>query len=78
MPSDFADILAYRLKAFTSVAVLTMSVLMGLDQFNKRTAIVVVAISFGVALASYGELNFVFGGFVFQCLGILFEATRLV
>lgn len=55
-----------------------MSVLMGLDQFNKRTTTVVVAISFGVAIASYGEVNFVLGGFIFQALGILFEATRLV
>ncbi|GAA5892729.1 hypothetical protein JCM6882_000567 [Rhodosporidiobolus microsporus] len=66
------------LKAFTSVAVLGMSVVMGLDQFNQRTATTVIAISAGVALASYGEVNFVFAGFLFQCLGILFEATRLV
>ncbi|POY75547.1 hypothetical protein BMF94_1450 [Rhodotorula taiwanensis] len=66
------------LKAFTSVAVLLMSVAMGLDTFNQRKAVVVVAISLGVALASYGELKFVFSGFVFQCLGIVFEATRLV
>ena len=46
-----------RLKAFTSVAVLLMSVMMGLEKFNRRTAIVVVAISAGVALASLGELN---------------------
>ncbi|GAA5985586.1 hypothetical protein JCM10908_007032 [Rhodotorula pacifica] len=66
------------LKAFTSVAVLLMSVAMGLDTFNRRKAIVVVAISLGVALASYGELKFVFSGFLFQCFGIVFEATRLV
>lgn len=55
-----------------------MSVAMGLDTFNRRKAVVVVAISLGVALASYGELKFVFSGFIFQCLGIVFEATRLV
>jgi hypothetical protein len=55
-----------------------MSVLMGLEKWNKRTGITVLAISLGVALASYGELNFVFAGFIFQCLGIAFEATRLV
>ncbi|TKA54453.1 hypothetical protein B0A53_03146 [Rhodotorula sp. CCFEE 5036] len=70
--------LGVSLKAFTSVAVLLMSVAMGLDSFNRRKAIVVLAISFGVALASYGELNFVFSGFIFQCFGIVFEATRLV
>lgn len=55
-----------------------MSVAMGLDTFNRRKAVVVGAISVGVALASYGELKFVFSGFIFQCLGIVFEATRLV
>ncbi|GAA6017019.1 hypothetical protein JCM11491_006131 [Sporobolomyces phaffii] len=66
------------LKAFTSVAVMGLSVLMGLEQFSKRTAITVVAISFGVMIASYGEVNFVLGGFLSQCIGIAFEATRLV
>ncbi|GAA5874934.1 hypothetical protein JCM16303_004948 [Sporobolomyces ruberrimus] len=66
------------LKAFTSVAVMGLSVLMGLEQFSKRTAITVVAISFGVMIASYGEVNFVLGGFLAQCIGIAFEATRLV
>jgi len=69
---------ARRLKAFTSVAVLGMSVMMGLDSWDKRKAVTVIGISAGVALASYGELRFVFSGFVFQCFGILFEATRLV
>lgn len=55
-----------------------MSVMMGLDTWDKRKAVTVIGISAGVALASYGELRFVFSGFVFQCLGILFEATRLV
>ncbi|GAA5930150.1 uncharacterized protein JCM15063_004729 [Sporobolomyces koalae] len=66
------------LKAFTSVAVLILSSLMGLEQFSRRTAITVLAISFGVMIASYGEVNFVFGGFLAQCIGIAFEATRLV
>ncbi|GAA5847293.1 hypothetical protein JCM9279_000225 [Rhodotorula babjevae] len=66
------------LKAFTAVAVLGMSVMMGLDTWDKRKAVTVIGISAGVALASYGELRFVFSGFLFQCFGILFEATRLV
>lgn len=32
----------------------------------------------GVALASYGEVNFVMSGFLCQTLGIAFEAARLV
>jgi hypothetical protein len=45
---------------------------------NPRTFIIVIAISTGVALASFGELNFVLGGFICQALGIAFEAARLV
>lgn len=45
---------------------------------NPRTFVIVIAISMGVALASFGELNFVLSGFVCQALGIAFEATRLV
>ncbi|KAM0793492.1 hypothetical protein ACM66B_000932 [Microbotryomycetes sp. NB124-2] len=66
------------LKAFTSVAVLGMSVLFGLEKLNPRTFIIVIAISCGVALASYGEINFVLSGFLYQSLGIAFEAARLV
>ncbi|GAA6018120.1 hypothetical protein JCM11491_003325 [Sporobolomyces phaffii] len=66
------------LKAFTSVAVLGMSVLFGLDKLEPRKFIIVIAISFGVALASYGEVAFDMGGFLCQALGIAFEAARLV
>ncbi|GAA5863681.1 hypothetical protein JCM8547_003691 [Rhodosporidiobolus lusitaniae] len=66
------------LKAFTAVAVFGMSCIMGLETYTRRTGTIVLAISLGVAIASYGELRFVFSGFIFQCLGILFEATRLV
>lgn len=92
-----------RLKAFTSVAVLVMSVAFGLEQMQSRKFIIVVAISCGgqscvhpsppvpgrfkltttmstssVALASYGEIAFDLRGFIFQALGIAFEAARLV
>lgn len=67
-----------RLKAFTSVAVLGMSVLMGLETPTQRTLVIVVLISCGVALASYGEIDFALSGFICQALGIAFEAARLV
>jgi hypothetical protein len=67
-----------RLKAFTSVAVLGMSVLMGLETPTQRTLVIVVFISVGVAMASYGEIHFVLSGFICQALGIAFEAARLV
>ncbi|BGP12641.1 hypothetical protein JCM10213_008779 [Rhodosporidiobolus nylandii] len=66
------------LKAFTSVAVLGMSVLFGLEQMQPRKFVIVIAISCGVALASYGEIAFDMGGFLCQALGIAFEAARLV
>jgi drug/metabolite transporter (DMT)-like permease len=47
----------HRLKAFTSVAVLGMSVVMGLETPNRRTLIIVLCISAGVALASLGEIH---------------------
>ncbi|GAA5891115.1 hypothetical protein JCM6882_006427 [Rhodosporidiobolus microsporus] len=66
------------LKAFTSVAVLGMSVLFGLEQMQPRKFVIVIAISAGVALASYGEIAFDMGGFMCQAIGIAFEACRLV
>lgn len=45
---------------------------------NPRTFIIVIFISLGVALASYGEIHFDATGFVYQALGIAFEAARLV
>lgn len=66
------------LKAFVSVAVLGMSVLMGLETPTQRTLVIVVCISLGVALASFGEIDFVLSGFICQALGIVFEAARLV
>ncbi|GAA6038974.1 hypothetical protein JCM8097_000135 [Rhodosporidiobolus ruineniae] len=66
------------LKAFTSVAVLGMSVLFGLEQMQPRKFVIVIAISCGVALASYGEIAFDMGGFLCQATGIAFEASRLV
>lgn len=47
----------YRLKAFTSVAVLGMSVAFGLESPSQRTLVIVLCISAGVALASYGEID---------------------
>lgn len=40
--------------------------------------LIVTLISFGVAIASYGESYFSMIGFVFQSLGILAESSRLV
>ena len=76
--SELTMSLCFRLKAFVSVAVLGMSVLMGLETPTQRTLVIVVCISLGVALASFGEIDFVLSGFICQALGIVFEAARLV
>merc|ERR1711939_9442 len=47
------------LKAFVAVVAYFMSVFMGLEQYSRRTASIVLVISSGVAIASYGEINFV-------------------
>lgn len=39
---------------------------------------IVCAISFGVFIAAYGEVQFVMEGFIAQVLGIAFESSRLV
>ena len=64
--------------AFTSVAVLGMSVAFGLESPNQRTLVIVIAICAGVALASFGEVQFALSGFICQAVGIMFEAARLV
>lgn len=51
---------------------------MGLETPTQRTLVIVVFISTGVALASYGEIDFALSGFICQALGIAFEAARLV
>lgn len=66
------------LKAFTPVAVLIISFSFGLKQLSTTLTAIVMMISFGVALASYGELEFNLTGFVYQVLAIAFESTRLV
>ena len=87
MPADLADAegsaplalsTASDALAFTSVAVLGMSVAFGLESPNQRTLIIVVAICAGVALASFGEVQFALSGFICQAIGIMFEAARLV
>lgn len=50
------------LKAFTPVAVLLISFAFGLKQMSGMLTAIVCAISFGVATASYGEVEFAMDG----------------
>jgi len=66
------------LKAFVPVAILLVSFAFRIQEPNKRLAAIVLIISLGVSLASYGELSFSILGFFIQCGAVLFEASRLV
>lgn len=66
------------LKAFTPVAVLIISFAFGLKKMSGTLTGIVLMISVGVSLASYGESVFNMTGFTYQVLAIGFESTRLV
>jgi drug/metabolite transporter (DMT)-like permease len=66
------------LKAFTPVSILLISFAMRIQDPSQRLLLIVLTISFGVSLASYGELRFDLMGFIIQSLAVAFEASRLV
>jgi len=66
------------IKAVTPVAVLLISWIMKTANPNMKVFVNVMMIVTGVILACYGEIEFVWIGFLFQVLGVTFEATRLV
>lgn len=65
-------------KATTPVAVLIASWIMGVAPPSMKTLGNVSFIVIGVIIASFGEIQFVLVGFMYQLGGIVFEATRLV
>lgn len=65
------------LKATTPVFVLLTSWALGVAEPNLKTLANVSCIVLGVIIASVGEIQFVFIGFIFQIAGIIFEAIRL-
>ncbi|KAK4168966.1 triose-phosphate transporter family-domain-containing protein [Cladorrhinum sp. PSN259] len=66
------------LKAAAPVAVLLMAWTWGVEEPSLKRFLNVLVIVFGVALASIGEIDFSFIGFMFQVGGIVFEAMRLI
>ncbi|GAA6019885.1 hypothetical protein JCM10207_003326 [Rhodosporidiobolus poonsookiae] len=64
--------------AFTPVSVLLVSASFGLKELSAKIMMIVSVISFGVALASYGEIEFEIVGFSVQLLAIGIESCRLV
>ncbi|KAL9582513.1 MAG: hypothetical protein Q9212_003251 [Teloschistes hypoglaucus] len=66
------------LKATTPVAVLLAGWGLGTEKASMSTLFKVSFIVIGVVIASFGEIDFVLIGFLFQLGGIVFEALRLV
>ncbi|GAA5967634.1 hypothetical protein JCM8115_007010 [Rhodotorula mucilaginosa] len=66
------------IKAFTPVSVLLVSAAFGLKELTRKILLIVTLISFGVALASYAEIDFELIGFLVQALAICIESCRLV
>jgi drug/metabolite transporter (DMT)-like permease len=66
------------LKAAIPIAVLITSWVLLVESPNIKVLANVSIIVFGIILASYGEINFVRVGFIFQSCGIVCEAVRLV
>lgn len=66
------------LKSAGPVAVLFASWAWGVATPNLSTLFNVLFIVVGVAIASVGEIQFSWLGFIFQCSGTIFEAIRLV
>ncbi|PBP18287.1 DUF250 domain membrane protein [Diplocarpon rosae] len=65
------------LKAFTPVAVLIAGWILQIDAVDLKKLGNVSFIVIGVALASFGEIDFVLTGFLYQVGGIAFEAVRI-
>lgn len=65
------------IKAFTPVAVLIAGWVLQIEPVDLKKLGNVSLIVIGVALASYGELDFVLVGFLYQVGGIVFEAIRI-
>jgi len=73
-PGNFVLTLA---QATTPVAVLLSSWALGVSQPNLKVFLNVSTIVVGVVIASFGEIKFVWIGFIYQLFGIIFEALRL-
>jgi hypothetical protein len=66
------------IKAVTPVVVLLVSWALRTAKPDFAVFANVLIIVLGVMIACFGEIKFVLIGFLYQCLGVLFEATRLV
>ncbi|XP_051135185.1 probable sugar phosphate/phosphate translocator At3g14410 isoform X2 [Andrographis paniculata] len=69
---------AQMLKAIMPVAVFVLGVLAGLEVMSCKMLLIMSIISFGVLVASYGEISISWIGVVYQMGGVVGEALRLI
>ncbi|KAF8410955.1 hypothetical protein HHK36_003492 [Tetracentron sinense] len=69
---------AQMLKAIMPVAVFVLGAAAGLEVMSCRMLFIMSVISFGVLVASYGEINISWIGVVYQMGGVVGEALRLI
>ncbi|KAK4483665.1 hypothetical protein RD792_010866 [Penstemon davidsonii] len=69
---------AQMLKAIMPVAVFILGVFAGLEVMSCRMLLIMSVISFGVLVASYGEMSINWIGVVYQMGGVVGEALRLI
>ncbi|XP_043699515.1 probable sugar phosphate/phosphate translocator At3g14410 [Telopea speciosissima] len=69
---------AQMLKAIMPVAVFILGVAAGLEIMSYRMLFIMSVISFGVLVASYGEIDISWVGVVYQMGGVIGEALRLI
>lgn len=65
------------LKALMPMAVFCVGNVFGTETYTTGRAINMAVVTVGVMIATFGEMNFVLLGFVFQLTSIAVEATRL-
>jgi hypothetical protein len=66
------------LKALMPVAVFSVGCVFGTERFNWPTFLNMILVTIGVAVASFGEINFNMTGVLFQLSSIVTESIRLV
>ncbi|XP_072994166.1 probable sugar phosphate/phosphate translocator At3g14410 [Typha latifolia] len=69
---------AQMLKAVMPVAVFLLGAAAGLEEMSSRMFFIMSVISFGVIVASYGEVTISWVGVVYQMGGVVAEALRLI
>lgn len=59
------------------MAVFLVGTLFGTEAYTGKRMANMVVVTIGVAIAAYGEINFVLTGVILQLISIAVEATRL-